>query len=1428
MTSSTVKEHIPGLMVARVKEEARLKAIKDSELQAQIQFFADCKFGNRDNVKLALTKFSHLSVQFVNTSDQSGNHPIHATSDGGFLDILRLILDAVKDINIRDRLGNSPLMRAVISSQFSTAFVLLDWGADARVKNNQSKDILDLVSQQCSSKDKSALFDKLLASGVFTSAADKFRLRVLGGVPQDLHELASEGLIDQLQSCLKSQSPVRVNELSPDGSGSTVLMCAVRGNSIDAVDMLLKKGANVLLQDRLGNTALHVVNKDTSSAIVSALVKANASLVNMQNSAGATALQLSSASSNFDLVVALADSGADIHIVDSKHRTALHYACVSNDTKIALFLISRGISIHELSDTGQTAFSLIKNSACLQRVKEASDIHSMALQGKTQELQHLLRVTPVRVGELEVGTGNNLLMCASLGGHDDIIEKNLLKSKLDINALNKNQESCLMLACKNNHKLTMRLLLQHGANILQRDIMGNSLLHIASEAGYLNTVEVIHSTQNSLLNLQNKFGSTALHLACAKAHTSVATKLVEFGINIQLTDSTLCTALHCACASESIDIAFLLISKGANIFVKSQSGKTAFNMTKSHQILQKLKDATNIHQMALEGKQFELERMLSVAPDRLSELEDDSGNNLLMCACKGGHDNIVTSLLRMQLDVNLVDRNSDTSLTIAVLANKTSTVSVLIRNGVNIRHKTANGDTALHIASKQGNSAIIELLVAADDTLKNDTDLSGRSGLHIASSIGHLNAVMTLVELNADLDTTETKGNTALHLACENEQFDVADYLVTKGCNLNALNVANKTPLNLIPSKQGQKMARKQQLMDLFDVHLQAHNNNISLLFTLLKAQPARLHELDDNKFTVLHFACKFGHFKTALELVLLGGDLHQKNVSTGWLGRHRTPLEYIADKKEQKELLDAAAVFQSLKNSKSQTVSVSVAVQPSVEAPKSPTKQAGTSARLIDWSEIVPDASQIVKIGKGSFGVVFSCQLKTRLGVERVAVKLFTELNEHDNDSDAETIDKLKKKAWEEAEMISFVGRISHIDSFIRVYGVAEGILPPRLASCLKLYEGAQAIGIVMRLESGGSLDKQLRPAQGCRTLTKMERYRLLVEISRALAELHILGIVHGDLKPNNILLSDKLSVRIADFGQSERREQLAATTRGLTTMMKTGRRGGTAIYNAPERFEDVDGNIVKASRKTDMYSFSILTWEVLCEQGTVPFSHIRSDVMLANRLNQGERLDLSELPLETPPAVLTMIQACWSGDRRSRKTAVECYSILNHAYELMRLDIWDIFFSHAWVNKPFLQHIYRLLTQSGFRVWLDQNEMGYDLQNSMRAGIANSKAVVVCASREYQSRPNCLFELEEAKKMGKLVIILVIDENIFSWASDDFKAKCDIKTKKFVGDENVNGVYSGVSSLTTAAAWDEEETSGGPTKEHFDRLRFVFNLYV
>ena len=334
----------------------------------------------------------------------------------------------------------------------------------------------------------------------------------------------------------------------------------------------------------------------------------------------------------------------------------------------------------------------------------------------------------------------------------------------------------------------------------------------------------------------------------------------------------------------------------------------------------------------------------------------------------------------------------------------------------------------------------------------------------------------------------------------------------------------------------------------------------------------------------------------------------------------------------------------------------------------------------------------------------------------------------------------------------------------------------------------------MVMRLEHGGSIEHLLHPPPDCmvvRPLELVDKLRLLVQISRAIAELHGIGYVHGDLKPANILLdtSTPPSVRVADFGLSEFRKNSIERTMGQSTMQKTKATKGTPVYCAPEMFEeDDDGDVANASRSTDLYAFGMIAWEILARQR--PFANVTNVVTLGMKVCRGGRpsIDDKTMPSGTPPSLTNMIHCCWDGDRIKRLSAVECWATIQHNLNIMEKEEFDIFFSHRWKKKPFLSHLFNLLTKSGYRVWYDQNNMSHDLATSMQKGIDASKLTLVCVDEGYQTSANCMYELKHARKIDeplhapKPTLTLVIEENPFSWMNPELQDLCELKNKLFV----------------------------------------------
>src|SRR6185503_6161398 len=94
-----------------------------------------------------------------------------------------------------------------------------------------------------------------------------------------------------------------------------------------------------------------------------------------------------------------------------------------------------------------------------------------------------------------------------------------------------------------------------------------------------------------------------------------------------------------------------------------------------------------------------------------------------------------------------------------------------------------------------------------------------------------------------------------------------------------------------------------------------------------------------------------------------------------------------------------------------------------------------------------------------------------------------------------------------------------------------------------------------------------------------------LFDKIARGVAAAHERGIVHRDLTPANILLTDAGEPKVADFGLAHE----ADSTRELT---RTGATLGTPLYMSPEQ---VQGRAKEVSPRTDVYALGVILYQAL-----------------------------------------------------------------------------------------------------------------------------------------------------------------------------------------------------------------------------------------
>jgi serine/threonine protein kinase len=237
-------------------------------------------------------------------------------------------------------------------------------------------------------------------------------------------------------------------------------------------------------------------------------------------------------------------------------------------------------------------------------------------------------------------------------------------------------------------------------------------------------------------------------------------------------------------------------------------------------------------------------------------------------------------------------------------------------------------------------------------------------------------------------------------------------------------------------------------------------------------------------------------------------------------------------------------------------------------------------------------------EIARGAIGAVWRA-FDTRTN-ERVAVKL------------------LRPEAAEVPDLV---------DGFLGEAEILAGLDHPSVVRVRNLITDGDPLAIVMDLIPGLDLRRRLR-ADG--PLPPAIAAEVVAQAADALAYVHANGIVHGDVKPGNMLVPvDGSPVRLADFGVARRLARPAGPTHA------------TPEYLAPEV---VDG--ATPSPASDIYALGIVLFELVC--GRSPFRGGSPNEVLRRHT------DCVAVPPPGMPAVLwSVIEACLAYDPRLRPPA-------------------------------------------------------------------------------------------------------------------------------------------------------------------------------
>jgi serine/threonine protein kinase/predicted Zn-dependent protease len=223
----------------------------------------------------------------------------------------------------------------------------------------------------------------------------------------------------------------------------------------------------------------------------------------------------------------------------------------------------------------------------------------------------------------------------------------------------------------------------------------------------------------------------------------------------------------------------------------------------------------------------------------------------------------------------------------------------------------------------------------------------------------------------------------------------------------------------------------------------------------------------------------------------------------------------------------------------------------------------------------------------------------------------------------------------------------------FLREARSAAAVNHPNIATIYEVGEGDGRVFIAMELIDGRSLARTLSAARP----SIEEAVELSRQILRGLGKAHEAGLVHRDLKPDNVMVTAEGTVKLLDFGLAKTREPGASHLGDAdTAMTEDGRLVGTPLYMSPEQAR---GRSLDA--RSDLFSFGVLLYELLT--GKRPF-HGATSTDLLTAILRDQPPSPSALNPEIPAELSALVERCLAKDPAERPA--DCASI---AAELDRI---------------------------------------------------------------------------------------------------------------------------------------------------------------
>lgn len=335
-------------------------------------------------------------------------------------------------------------------------------------------------------------------------------------------------------------------------------------------------------------------------------------------------------------------------------------------------------------------------------------------------------------------------------------------------------------------------------------------IHEIAKQGYLEQAKASLAKDPQLVHTKDEHGRTPLHWACSEAHMAVMEYLIAKGANVNSRDNHLIAPLHIAAVTNQLIVADILITHGANTDIKDAEDRTplhsacrsghydmvALLLTKgAHINAQDHNGFTPLHYAGYAG----YATIAKTLVDNGAHVEAMTVRNrtpLIVTARESGNTDILTCLLKSGANINALDKNDDTALTLSAWRGFGDAVNLLLKNGAKLPQKQGKIQALMIAAVEARLHRLFHHLLNHDVDIYIQNYHKGTL-LHSAAIGGSTGIVKFFLDKGFDINATDRNGWTALHYGAEKGRKEAIELLINHGANIKARTTMGQTAFNI-------------------------------------------------------------------------------------------------------------------------------------------------------------------------------------------------------------------------------------------------------------------------------------------------------------------------------------------------------------------------------------------------------------------------------------------------------------------------------------------------------------------------------------------------------------------------------------------------------------------------------------------------------